>query len=154
MHADRFHRCIGGLYERHPLGQIHRLAKSIGLAPGSIQAGEQIVLHLSHAAGSNVITASYDLYDANGVHLDANGSAPGLTATFSNPTTSATIFSDEDFTQAQIQASSATTDPSYKTTHYGTLVGRSEHRRLELLADKWSAYGSGPRPWVYCECAG
>ena len=89
-------------------------------ASNNFQAGEQIALTLSHSTSDpNAIVASYDLFDANGVQLDANGSASGMTRTFANPTTPATIFSDEDFTQAQIHAGSLATDLSYLATDYG-----------------------------------
>ena len=89
--------------------------QSFGL--GNITAGEQIALTLSHSSSDpNAIVASYDLYDENGVHLDANGSAAGLTRTF---TIDGALFSDEDFTQAQIHAGSLATDLSYLATNYG-----------------------------------
>ena len=92
--------------------------QSFGL--NNFQPGEQIALTLSHSSSDpNAIVASYDLFDANGVQLDANGSASGMTRTFANPTTPATIFSDEDFTQAQIHAGSLATDLSYLATDYG-----------------------------------
>ena len=102
-----------------PLGLVTTL-QNIGFTAAIIQAGEQIVLRLSHAAGSNVITASYDLYDAAGNQLDANGTQAGLTQTFT-PAQTGMLFSDENWTQVQIHASAPATNNSYLTGTYGTL---------------------------------
>ena len=103
----------------NPLGTVTTL-QNIGLSIGAIQSGEQIVLTLSHdASNPNTIIASYDLYAANGTQLDANGAAAGLTQTF---TVTGSLFSDENWTQAQIHASSPAVDNSYYTGTYGTLT--------------------------------
>ena len=102
-----------------PLGTVTTL-QTFGLSTGAIQSGEQIVLTLSHAASNpNTIIANYDLYAANGTQLDANGAAAGLTQTF---TVNGSLFSDENWTQAQIHASSPSVDNSYYTGTYGTLT--------------------------------
>ena len=89
--------------------------QSFGL--GTINAGDQIALTLSHSSSDpNAIVASYNLYDSSGAQLDANGSAAGLTRTF---TIDGALFSDEDFTQAQIHAGSLATDLSYLANNYG-----------------------------------
>ena len=103
----------------NPLGTVTTL-QNIGLSTGAIQSGEQIVLTLSHdASNPNTIIASYDLYAANGTQLDANGAAAGMTQTF---TVAGSLFSDENWTQAQIHASSPSVDNSYYTGTYGTLT--------------------------------
>ena len=93
-----------------PLGTATVL-QSFGISPGSVQTGEQIVLHFTHVADSTAVSASYDLYDVHGNHI-------GSTVNFGSTDN---LFSDEDFTQVQIHSFAPTTDSSFKLGTYGAL---------------------------------
>ena len=91
--------------------------QTIGLNTSQFQTGEQIVLRLDHVAGSNDIAASFDLVDSSGNIISIGGTPQ--TYSFDSLSEPAQIFSDENWTRAQIIANSLTTDPSYLATDYG-----------------------------------
>ena len=91
--------------------------QTIGLNTSQFQTGEQIVLRLDHVAGSNDIAASFDLVDSSGNIISIGGTPQ--TYSFDALSAPAQIFSDENWTRAQIIANSLTTDPSYLATDYG-----------------------------------
>ncbi len=87
--------------------------QSIGFDTFALANATNIVLHLTHAANSTAVTASYELLNSNGAVLQSsvfNSSAAG------------TIFSDETWTRAQLVATSSTTDPTYYQGTYGALT--------------------------------
>ncbi len=68
-------------------------------------------MHLTHAANSNAVSASYNL-------IDVNGNAVGNTVNFS---ATDTLFNTADWIQAQIIAASPATDDSYRIGADGAL---------------------------------